>query len=98
MRPGTVAWNGKRNFALILAGTDLHGARQMGERLRAAVNSEPFVYNNKQIDITVSIGVACLDRSDSSNCLFNKADTALSEAKEAGRNQVHSCSVSSHKA
>ena len=64
----------------------------MGERLRAAVDAYPFVYNNKEIDVTVSIGVASLGRRDSANRLFNKADAALYQAKKAGRNQVHSSS------
>jgi diguanylate cyclase (GGDEF)-like protein len=81
---------GGEEFALVLSGTDLDGARQMGERLRAAVAAYPFVYNNKEIDITVSIGVASLGRRDSANRLFNKADSALYQAKKAGRNQVHS--------
>lgn len=81
---------GGEEFALILSGTDLDGARQMGERLRAAVSNYPFVYQNKEIEITVSIGVASLGRRDSANRLFNKADAALYQAKKAGRNQVHS--------
>jgi len=85
---------GGEEFALVLAGTDLDGARQMGERLRAAVAAYPFVYNNKDIDVTVSIGVANLGRHDSANRLFNKADTALYQAKKAGRNQVHSSTES----
>jgi len=47
---------GGEEFALILTGTDLDGARQMDERLRAAVAAYPLVYHNKEIDITVSIG------------------------------------------
>ena len=81
---------GGEEFALILTGTDLDGARQVGERLRAAVASYPFVYNNEDLDLTVSIGVASLGRRDSANRLFNKADAALYQAKKAGRNQVHS--------
>ena len=83
---------GGEEFALVLSGTDLDGARQMGERLRAAVDAYPFVYNNKEIDVTVSIGVASLGRRDSANRLFNKADAAFYQAKKAGRNQVHSSS------
>lgn len=80
---------GGEEFALILSGTDLDGARLMGERLRTAVSSYPFMYNNKDIPVTVSIGVATLGRRDSANRLFNKADAALYQAKKAGRNQVH---------
>ena len=81
---------GGEEFALLLSGTDLDGARQMGERLRAAVDAYHFSYNNKKIDVTVSIGVASVGRRDSANRLFNKADAALYQAKKAGRNQVHS--------
>ncbi|MCI0506637.1 MAG: GGDEF domain-containing protein [Gammaproteobacteria bacterium] len=80
---------GGEEFALILAGTGMDGARQVGERIRAAVAAYPFVYNGKEMDLTVSIGVASLGRRDSAKRLFNKADTALYQAKKAGRNQVH---------
>ena len=81
---------GGEEFAMILSGTDMDGARQVGERLRSAVASYPFVYNGKELDLTVSIGVASLGRRDSAKRLFNKADAALYQAKKAGRNQVHS--------
>jgi diguanylate cyclase (GGDEF)-like protein len=80
---------GGEEFALLLAGTDMDGARQVGERIRAAVAAYPFVYNGRELDLTVSIGVATLARRDSAKRLFNKADTALYQAKKAGRNQVH---------
>ncbi len=81
---------GGEEFALLLSGTDLDGARQVGERLRTAVAAYPFVYNGKELALTVSIGVANLGRRDSAKRLFNKADAALYQAKKAGRNQVHS--------
>jgi len=80
---------GGEEFAMLLAGTDMDGARQVGERIRAAVAAYPFVYNGREMDLTVSIGVATLGRRDSAKRLFNKADTALYQAKKAGRNQVH---------
>ncbi len=83
---------GGEEFALVLSGTGLDGARQVGERIRAAVQNYPFVYEGKELDLSVSIGVACLGRRDSSSRLFNKADAALYQAKKAGRNQVHSSS------
>ena len=81
---------GGEEFALVLSGTGLEGARQVGERIRAAVQAYPFVYNGKDLDLSVSIGVASLGRRDSPTRLFNKADAALYQAKKAGRNQVHS--------
>lgn len=81
---------GGEEFALVLSGTDMDGARQVGERIRAAVQAYPFVYNGKDLELSVSIGAAFLGRRDSAARLFNKADAALYQAKKAGRNQVHS--------
>jgi diguanylate cyclase (GGDEF)-like protein len=81
---------GGEEFALLLSGTDIEGARQVGERIRNAVQSYPFIFDGKELDMSVSIGVASLGRRDSANRLFDRADAALYKAKKAGRNQVHS--------
>lgn len=79
---------GGEEFVLLLSGTDIQGARQMAERLRNAVQKHPFVHEHLDLDVTVSIGVATLGPRDSARRLFDKADTALYEAKTAGRNRV----------
>jgi len=81
---------GGEEFTLILTGTALDGACQLAERLRAAVAAHPFVYQKKEIGITISIGVATLGPRDDAKCLFNMADSALYQAKQAGRNRGHS--------
>ena len=81
---------GGEEFALLLSGTDIDGARQVGERIRNAVQNYPFVFDGKELDMSVSIGVASLGRRDSASRLFDRADAALYQAKKAGRNQVHS--------
>ncbi|MGD8784909.1 MAG: GGDEF domain-containing protein [Thioalkalispiraceae bacterium] len=81
---------GGEEFALLLSGTDIEGARQVGERIRNAVQTYPFVFDGKDLDLSVSIGVASLGRSESAHRLFDRADAALYQAKKAGRNQVHS--------
>ena len=83
---------GGEEFALLLTGTDLEGARYVGERLRNAIANYPFMYNGKELSITASIGVATLGRRDGAKRVFNNADAALYQAKKAGRNQVHSYS------
>jgi len=79
---------GGEEFALILTGVGAEGACQMAERLRAAVAAARFRYDERVIGLTVSIGVATLNPQDSSKSLFNKADVALYQAKQSGRNQV----------
>lgn len=81
---------GGEEFALLLTGTDKDGAIQVAERVRQAIESHPFVYNGKNIKVTVSIGVASISSRDNTHRLFNKADAALYQAKSAGRNCVHS--------
>lgn len=80
---------GGEEFVLILSGTDSEGAKRIAERLRCAIEAYPFVYDRQEIAVTASFGVATLTSRDDSTRLFNKADSALYQAKDAGRNQVH---------
>jgi diguanylate cyclase (GGDEF)-like protein len=80
---------GGEEFALLLSETEVEGAQQVAERVRQAIESYPFVFNGKDIIVTVSIGIACLNSRDNVERLFNKADAALYQAKAAGRNRVH---------
>lgn len=80
---------GGEEFVLILSGTDSEGAKRIAERLRVAIEVYPFVYDRQEIAVTASFGVATLTGRDDTKRLFNKADSALYQAKEAGRNQVH---------
>ena len=80
---------GGEEFVLILTGTDTEGAKRIAERLRCAIEAYPFVYDRQEIAVTASFGVASLKSRDDAKRLFNKADSALYQAKDAGRNQVH---------
>jgi len=80
---------GGEEFMLILSGTDTEGAKRIAERLRCAIETYPFVYDRQEIAVTASFGVAALTKRDDAKQLFNKADSALYQAKDAGRNQVH---------
>ncbi|MBL1437299.1 MAG: diguanylate cyclase [Rhodobacteraceae bacterium] len=65
-------------------------AKHVSERLRRAIESEPFVTSSGvELRITVSIGVAIGQSSDDDpNLLIKQADTALYAAKNNGRNLV----------
>ena len=80
---------GGEEFVLILSGTDSEGAKRIAERLRCAIEAYPFVYDRQELAVTASFGVATLKNRDDAKRLFNKADAALYQAKDAGRNQVH---------
>jgi diguanylate cyclase (GGDEF)-like protein/PAS domain S-box-containing protein len=80
---------GGEEFAVILPGSDLAAARKSAERLRRIVAKTPLVQDGKTISVTVSIGAATVDLSDSdADQTLIRADEALYRAKENGRNQV----------
>ncbi len=79
---------GGEEFTLLLNNTSLKGAKQLAERIRKTVQNSPCLCNGQNIYITVSMGISLFQPDDTQNTLFERADKALYQAKEAGRNQV----------
>ena len=81
---------GGEEFAIVLPGTKKHiGAMVLAERIRQRVAEEPIHTDAGPISITVSVGVAGMDATTPDpGALFKRADIALYEAKQAGRNRV----------
>jgi diguanylate cyclase (GGDEF)-like protein len=80
---------GGEEFGIILPETNLEGARALAEGLREKIESSRFVFQNEQIRVTISIGVAVLgDQDRTSMDLIRNADQKLYEAKRSGRNKV----------
>lgn len=80
---------GGEEFAAILSGTDIEGARVVAERIRKKVEETLFTFNGYQLKITVSIGVATYSPEDMNEKeLICRADQALYQAKQNGRNMV----------
>ncbi len=92
-RPGDLlARYGGEEFAAILPGTDLEGARWIGERLRHAVMELdiPQQRPDGARQVTISVGCASVLPSSSLTCysLLQNADDRLYLAKHSGRNCV----------
>lgn len=79
-----VRWGGEE-FLLILIETDAERARQAAESFRSLIAETGF---HDEIAITVSFGVAQWRPGESLEALFKRADVALYEAKDQGRNRV----------
>ena len=81
---------GGEEFVVAMPDTDAELAAKVAERVRAAVAENSFsLPNGRKVPVTVSVGVATLQgRADSIAGLAKRADTALYEAKAAGRNRV----------
>lgn len=79
---------GGEEFILLLPGTELESTRQVAEKLRVSIEQTPFHFRDTNVTITVSGGIAQLNKDETSNSLFERADKALYKAKENGRNQL----------
>jgi diguanylate cyclase (GGDEF)-like protein/PAS domain S-box-containing protein len=80
---------GGEEFAVLLPETELQTAILVAERLRKVVAGEPVAMPEGVVcAATVSIGVAMAKAGDDLDRLLSRADKALYEAKNGGRNQV----------
>ena len=81
---------GGEEFAILLPETGLEQACIAAERIRTAVaETKLTLKDGTALGFTTSVGAACLARDDQKlEELIYKADTAMYEAKQNGRNQV----------
>lgn len=79
---------GGEEFLMILPQTPLDGARIKAERVLARVASLKFPLIGDDFQVTVSIGVAEYHNDETTDDTLQRADKALYEAKDAGRNIV----------
>lgn len=78
----TVARFGGEEFVMLLSHCDF--AATKAESVRAAIEKS----HPNDLTITASIGVAAFNQDDDFESLFDKADRAVYEAKDTGRNKV----------
>ncbi len=80
---------GGEEFLIVLGQADLQQALQTAERIRLAVQQYIFTCEDVTLRATISIGVAEMSTEDMTiNELIGRADQALYDAKEHGRNRV----------
>jgi two-component system cell cycle response regulator len=82
---------GGEEFVVVMPETDMAVAATVAERLRRKIAAEPFPIEQgrRNIDVTISIGIASLESShDTAAQLLKRADQALYRAKRDGRNRV----------
>ena len=81
---------GGEEFTIFLPGTSIESAKIVGERLRATVEAMkiPLPDQNDCISVTISVGFTERQAGDSVEAIIKRADDALYNAKENGRNRV----------
>jgi diguanylate cyclase (GGDEF)-like protein len=80
---------GGEEFCLVLPNTDAATAAGIAERMRRLIESDEIRTDREHtVKVTVSIGVAGLEATESLDRLLARADGALYRAKEGGRNRT----------
>lgn len=81
---------GGEEFSAVLPETPACQASTVAENIRQLVLSLPFTHEDQKIPMTVSIGVATFvpGEQPSAAALLDRADKALYDAKNSGRNRV----------
>ena len=60
----------------------------IANRLRIKVQDNIFIFENKQIDINISLGCTFCEKGEEYKDVYKRCDKALYEAKSTGRNKV----------
>jgi diguanylate cyclase len=77
---------GGEEFAMILTGTKIEDAVRLIDEIRVAVSKIKLHFRGTPLSLTISSGVTALQSGDSPTAAFERADKALYQAKDRGRN------------
>lgn len=81
-----VARFGGEEFVMLFPSTQIQAAKEHADDIRNIVARTGFKANNEAIQITLSCGISQFQEQDSFDAVFERADQALYQAKESGRN------------
>lgn len=79
-------WGGEE-FVILFPQTAVNELDAVLEKVRLQIEKIPFRFKEQAVTITVSIGAAGFNREDDVEAVFERADRALYDAKNQGRNR-----------
>ena len=80
---------GGDEFAVVLPNTNKRGSLVVAEKITNNIKNIPFKFKGDELHITLSIGIATYPENAADNeTLIEKADRALYESKNQGKNKV----------
>ena len=79
---------GGDEFIIVLKDTTLATAKTIAKRIRAHVGDQPLELDGRTIHVTMSLGVASAQAGEDADTFIARADHALYQAKQTGRNRV----------
>ncbi len=83
-----VARYGGEEFAVILQGTDLNESNELVAKLLTKIRTLKISHNDQDLAITVSAGVALYQSGEAVESWLKRADKALYDAKQQGRDRL----------
>jgi len=83
-----IARFGGEEFVVLLPETPTDEARKVLDSLREHVSGLPFHFSGEPVSITFSAGLTGFQDDDTEESVFDRADRALYQAKDEGRNRV----------
>lgn len=82
---------GGEEFAILMPVTDLAGCRQVADSLQASLEKERVPHRNSDrgyLTVSMGLNVVTPDQTNTPELFMMRADQALYEAKESGRNTI----------
>ncbi|GAA5219176.1 diguanylate cyclase [Corallincola platygyrae] len=79
---------GGEEFVLILPEQASKNAAAPMNKLRVAVSKLPFKFKGHSVTVTASVGLSTFKKGEDISTVFERADQALYQAKEEGRNKL----------
>jgi diguanylate cyclase len=78
---------GGEEFVLLLPMTSLEAAAASAEKLRAVIEAAAFRHHGEPVKVTISSGLTEFRSGDTPTAVYERADRALYQAKQQGRNR-----------
>ena len=79
---------GGEEFVILMPGVSPEQGIVALEELRSGIEGTPFHFKSEPVPVTISLGFTEFIRDDSLDSAFDRADKAMYQAKELGRNRV----------
>jgi diguanylate cyclase (GGDEF)-like protein len=79
---------GGDEFLIILQETNINKASEISSRVLQKINTNDFMFENKILKVTLSIGLSEYSSNETMDRLIERVDNALYDAKKAGRNCI----------
>ena len=80
-------WGGEE-FICMLTETDIYKAEILINKVKKMINDTKFIFNNIEMSITFTCGLSQISKDENIDKCLGRADKALYEGKNNGKNQV----------